>query len=42
MTGTILRAVVIALVSLVALWAFASYLEPGFTGELAADLLRCN
>ena len=42
MTGTILRAVVIALVALVALWAFASYLEPGFTGELAADLLRCN
>ncbi len=42
MTGTILRAVVIALVALVVLWAFASYLEPGFTGELAADLLRCN
>jgi hypothetical protein len=39
---TILRAVVIAFVALVVLWAFASYLEPGFTGELAADLLRCN
>jgi hypothetical protein len=39
---TIFRACVAAVVALVLLWAFASYLEPGFTGELAADLLRCN
>ncbi len=39
---TLLRAWVVAVVVLVVLWAFASYLEPGFTGELAADLLRCN
>jgi hypothetical protein len=39
---TIFRACVIAVVLLVMLWAFVSYLEPGFTGELAADLLRCN
>jgi len=39
---TVFRACVVAVVALVVLWAFASYLEPGFTGELAADLLRCN
>ncbi len=39
---TFFRACVIAVVLLVMLWAFVSYLEPGFTGELAADLLRCN
>ena len=24
------------------LWAFVSYLQPAFTGEVAGDLLRCN
>ncbi len=42
MIGTILRACAWTLIALVALWAFVSYLEPGFTGEVAADLLRCN
>jgi hypothetical protein len=36
-----LLATTIALLSVVALWAFVSYLQPGFTGEIA-DLLRCN
>jgi hypothetical protein len=36
-----LLATAIALLSLLALWAFVSYLQPGFTGEIA-DLLRCN
>jgi hypothetical protein len=36
-----LLATTIALLSLLALWAFVSYLQPGFTGEIA-DLLRCN
>jgi hypothetical protein len=39
---TVLKAAGLALLGLVALWAFASYLEPGFTGERAAELLRCN
>jgi hypothetical protein len=37
-----LKACVVALVALVALWAFASYLQPAFTGERVAELLRCN
>jgi hypothetical protein len=37
-----LRAALLALLALVTLWAFVSYLEPAFTGELAAELLRCN
>jgi hypothetical protein len=37
-----LRALAWTLAALVALWAFVSYLEPGFTGEVAAELLRCN
>jgi hypothetical protein len=36
-----LLATTIALLSLLALWAFVSYLQPGFTGEIA-DLLRCT
>ena len=36
-----LLATTVALLSLLALWAFVSYLQPGFTGEIA-DLLRCN
>ncbi len=42
MIRTILRAGAVLLAALVALWAFASYLEPAFTGERAAALLRCN
>ena len=36
------RAGLLALLGLALLWAFASYLEPAFTGEVAGDLLRCN
>ncbi len=42
MTRTLGQAVVVALLALVALWAFVSYLHPAFTGELAEALLRCN
>jgi hypothetical protein len=38
----ILKAVAVALLSLVALWAFVSYLRPEFSGERVAELLRCN
>jgi len=39
---TIRLSILVALLGLVALWAFVSYLHPGFTGELAGELLRCN
>jgi hypothetical protein len=38
----LVRAVAVALAALLALWAFVSYLEPAFSGETAAALLRCN
>jgi hypothetical protein len=28
--------------ALLVLWAFVSYLQPAFTGEQAAELLRCG
>jgi hypothetical protein len=37
-----LRACAVALAALVALWAFVSYMHPAFSGERAADVLRCN
>jgi hypothetical protein len=40
-TRTVARAVLLALLALLALWAFVSYLHPSFSGEVA-DLLRCN
>lgn len=42
MTRPIALACALALAALVALWAFVSYLQPAFTGDLVADLLRCN
>lgn len=42
MSRTVLRAGLLALAALVALWAFVSYLQPAFTGERMAALLRCN
>jgi hypothetical protein len=39
---TVLRVAAWMAVALLLLWAFASYLEPGFTGEVAGELLRCN
>jgi hypothetical protein len=32
----------LGLLALLLLWAFVSYLQPAFTGEVAGDLLRCN
>jgi hypothetical protein len=39
---SMLGATGLGLLALLALWAFVSYLQPAFTGEVAADLLRCN
>jgi MFS family permease len=36
------RAVVVAALALVALWAFASYLEPRFSGDRAPPILVCG
>jgi hypothetical protein len=38
----VLKALLVAIAALVALWAFVSYLQPAFSGERVADLLRCN
>lgn len=32
----------LGLLLLLLLWAFVSYLQPAFSGEVAGDLLRCN
>jgi hypothetical protein len=37
-----LRALVLALLSLVALWAFVSYVHPAFSGEAVREILRCG
>lgn len=42
MSRTIVKACLVALAALVALWAFVSYLQPAFTGEQLSELLRCN
>ena len=39
--GRMLVATFAGLVALLLLWSFVSYLQPGFTGEVA-NLLRCN
>jgi hypothetical protein len=39
---SMLGATGLGLLALLALWAFVSYLQPAFSGEVAADLLRCN
>jgi hypothetical protein len=36
------KACALALVLLLALWAFVSYLSPAFTGERIGELLLCN
>jgi hypothetical protein len=33
--------VTLALLALLALWAFVSYLQPSFTGERSAELFIC-
>ncbi len=42
MIRTVAHAVLLALLALLTLWAFVSYLHPGFSGEVADLLLRCN
>lgn len=42
MIRTVARAVLLALLALLTLWAFVSYLHPSFSGEVADLLLRCN
>jgi hypothetical protein len=37
-----LKACAVAVAGLVSLWAFVSYLDPAFSGERLAALLRCN
>jgi hypothetical protein len=42
----VIRAMLVAtaagFLALVVLWAFASYLDPAFSGEVASGLLVCN
>jgi hypothetical protein len=38
----VLRACLLALAALAALWAFVSYLQPGFSGERVTELLICG
>jgi hypothetical protein len=42
LTRAILKASVVALLALLALWAFVSYLQPAFSGERAAEIPWCN
>lgn len=37
-----LKACLVGLLALVALWAFVSYQRPAFSGEVAGQILRCN
>jgi hypothetical protein len=41
-TRTVALACALGAAALLALGAFVSYLQPSFTGEAAAELLRCN
>lgn len=42
MSRTVVKACLVALAALVALWAFVSYMQPAFSGERLGELLRCN
>jgi hypothetical protein len=42
LTRSIVLACLVSLGALIALWAFVSYLQPAFSGELVRDVLRCN
>jgi hypothetical protein len=37
-----LAAAAVGVLSLLLLWAFVSYLDPAFSGEVASGLLVCN
>lgn len=39
--GAMLRALVIGLLFLIAVWAFVSYLQPAFSGDRAGIILYC-
>jgi hypothetical protein len=39
---SMLLATAAGLLALLALWAFVSYLDPAFSGEVANGLLVCN
>ncbi len=42
MRGAIATYVVVAALAILALWALVAHLQPAFTGEQAAELLRCG
>ena len=42
MIRSMLAASLVGLLALLALWAFVSYLDPAFSGEVASGLLVCN
>ena len=42
MIRSMLVASLVGLLALLALWAFVSYLDPAFSGEVASGLLVCN
>ena len=42
MIRRMLAASLVGLLALLALWAFVSYLDPAFSGEVASGLLVCN
>jgi hypothetical protein len=39
---SMLAASLVGLLALLVLWAFVSYLDPAFSGEVASGLLVCN
>jgi len=39
--AAMVRALLLGILFLVALWAFVSYLEPAFSGERSGELLYC-
>ncbi len=42
MIRSMLGAVAVGGLALLLLWAFVSYLDPAFSGEVASGLLVCN
>ncbi|MBS1108261.1 MAG: hypothetical protein H6Q88_253 [Anaeromyxobacteraceae bacterium] len=42
MIRSMLAASLVGLLALLVLWAFVSYLDPAFSGEVASGLLVCN
>ena len=42
MIRSMLAASLVGFLALLVLWAFVSYLDPAFSGEVASGLLVCN